>query len=116
METFFNTLRSAKNAEQVCRPHEAIKQFPDLSNIIAEKRKIRKLWQMYRNRVGKVELNILTYLIHDQVRVFCYRFEEYVKRQAGMVNTKSKPIQSRAFVTPISRPSKEGTELNLMPE
>jgi hypothetical protein len=42
IETFSNTLRSSKIAGQVCRPHEALKHFLDLSDIITEKRQIRK--------------------------------------------------------------------------
>ena len=44
IEIFSNTLRSSKIGGQVCLPHEAIKHFPDLSDIIAEKRQIRKRW------------------------------------------------------------------------
>ena len=36
IEAFTNTLRSAKIAGQVHRPREAIKYFPDLSDIVAE--------------------------------------------------------------------------------
>ena len=53
-------LRSAKIAGQVHRPLEAIKYFPDLSDIVAEKRWIRKRWQLYRQKADKVELNKLT--------------------------------------------------------
>ena len=42
---FTNTLRSAKIAGTVRRPHEAIQNFPDLSEIVAEKRRIRRRWQ-----------------------------------------------------------------------
>ena len=45
IEAFTNTLRSAKIAGTVRRPHEAIQHFPDLSEIVAEKRRIRRRWQ-----------------------------------------------------------------------
>ena len=84
IETFSNTLRSAKIAGQVCRPHEAIKHFPDLSDLITEKRQIRKRWQRYRNYEDKVELNRLTNLVHHQIREFrLQRFEEDVKKASG---------------------------------
>ena len=54
----------------MCRPHEAIKRFPDLSDIIAEKHEIRRHWQNYRQHVDKVELRRLTNLIHEQIREF----------------------------------------------
>jgi hypothetical protein len=49
IKTFSKTLRSAKIAGQVRRPHEAIRNFPDLNKEIAEKRQIRRRWQKYGN-------------------------------------------------------------------
>ena len=66
------------------RPYEAIKHFPDLSDLIAEKRQIRKRWQRYRNYEDKVELKRLTNLVHNQIREFrLQRFEEDVKKASG---------------------------------
>ena len=42
IEAFTNTLRSAKVAGTVRRPHEAMQYFPDLSEIVAEKLRIRR--------------------------------------------------------------------------
>ena len=48
------------------RPREAIKHFPDLSDIVAEKRLVKKRWQRYRKQEDKVELDRLTNLIHKK--------------------------------------------------
>jgi len=110
IETFSNTLRSAKIAGQVRRPHEAIQNFPDLSKEIAEKRQIRRRWQKYRNQEDKIELNRLTNLIHEKIREFrLTRFEQDVQRESdrGSIwkvanrikssrnNNNSPPIQGR---------------------
>jgi hypothetical protein len=78
IETFTNTLRSAKIAGQVNRPHEAIKHFPDLSELVAKKRQIRKRFQRCRQRADKMELNRLTNLIHNKIREF--RIQKFEKR------------------------------------
>jgi hypothetical protein len=70
IETFSNILRSAKIEGQVRRPHEAIRNFPNLGDVIAEKRQMRRRWQKYRNREDKTELNRLTNLIHDKIKEF----------------------------------------------
>ena len=70
IEAFANILRSAKIAGQVHRPREAIKQFPDLSDIVAEKRLVRKRWQSYRRKEDKAEFKRLTNLIHNEIREF----------------------------------------------
>ena len=81
IESFSNMLRSAKIAV-----HEAIKHFPDLRDIIAEKRQIRKQWQRYRNRVDKVELNRLTNFIKDQISEFCLKKIEDVQKVRDSVS------------------------------
>lgn len=103
--TISNTLRSAKIAGQVRRPHG-----PDLSYIIAEKCQTRKRWQRYKNRTDKVELNRLTNLIYDQIREF------RLKKAEDYVQIASWSIESRDLVTSITRPSKEGIELYSRPE
>ena len=70
IKTFSNTCRSAKIAGQVKRPYEAIKHFPDLSDLVVKKRQIRKRWQRCRQRADKIELNRLTDLIHNKIRGF----------------------------------------------
>jgi hypothetical protein len=70
IEAFTNTLRSAMIAGQVHRPCEAIKHFLDLSDMVAEKRLVRKQWQRYRKKEHKAELNRLTNLIHNEIREF----------------------------------------------
>ena len=64
IETFTNTLRSPKIAGQVHMPREAIKYFPDFSNIVTEKHLVRKQWQCYRRKEDKAELNINTFKYH----------------------------------------------------
>jgi len=109
IETFTNTLRSAKIAGQVNRPHEAIKHFPDLSDLVAKKRQIRKRWQGRRQRADKIELNRLTNLIHSKIREFhIQKLEKDVQtasesgtiwkmanRIRGSRTTDSPPIQGR---------------------
>ena len=70
IDTFTNTLRSAKIPGQVCRPHEAIKHFPNFSDIIAEKRPIRNRCKRHRNCVDKVELNRIATFVHHEIREF----------------------------------------------
>ena len=56
-------------------PHEAIQHFPDLSEIVAEERRIRRRWQRFKQFGDKVELNRLTNLIHDKIGDF--RIEKF---------------------------------------
>ena len=53
--TFSNTLKSAKFAGRVSRPHEAINHFPDLIYIAAEMRRIRRRWQRYKQDEKNVD-------------------------------------------------------------
>ena len=59
-----------KIAGTVRRPHEAIQHFPDLSEIVAEKRRIRRRWHRYKQFGDKVDLNRLINLMHDKIREF----------------------------------------------
>jgi hypothetical protein len=43
--------------------------FPDLSEIVAEKRRIRRRWRRYKQFEDKVKLNRLTNLIHDKISI-----------------------------------------------
>ena len=87
-EAFADTLRFAKIAKTVSLPHEAIQYFLDLSEIVAEKRRIRKRWRRYKQFGDKVELNRLTILTHENIREFCIKkFEEDVQdvRNSGNI-------------------------------
>ena len=67
IDNFSGTLISARKTVEINRPNEALKHFPDLDDIIAEKHQIRKRWQRYKQREDMVELNRLTNLIHKAI-------------------------------------------------
>ena len=82
-----NTLKSAKIAGKLNRPNEVINHFPNLSEIVAEKRRIRRRWQLYRQYEDKMELNRLTNLIHKHIREFrIEKFENDVQEASDSGN------------------------------
>ena len=52
------------------KAHEAIPYFPYPSQVIAEKRQMRNIWQKFKQREDKSELNRQTNLNHDKIRKF----------------------------------------------
>ena len=82
IEALSSTLVSARKTGEVEIAREAIPYFPDLSQVIAEKRRVRKRWQKYKLREDKIELNRLTNLIHDEIRDFrASNFEKEVQKE-----------------------------------
>ena len=62
------------------RQHGAINNFPDLSDIIAEKRRIWRRCQRYKQDDDTLELNRLINLIYKHIREFCIKkFENDVQ-------------------------------------
>jgi len=84
IEAFSNTLVSARRTGEVNRPQEALQHFPDLSDLIVEKRQARRRWQKYKQRKDKVEFNRLTNLIHKLIRDYrISRFEADIQEASN---------------------------------
>ena len=109
MEAFTNNLRSAKIAGTVSRPHEVIQYFPDLSEIVAEKRRIRRRWQRYKQFGDKVELSMTISAIFE-VR----NSRSMYRRSAVAMISGSWPIGSKVLVDMLTRPFMEEAVLNTL--
>ena len=56
--------------------------FPDLSNIVTEKRLIRGLWLRLKQHEEKVEINRLANLLHKHFREFrIEKFKNHLQQQ-----------------------------------
>ena len=82
IEALSNTLVTARKTGEVRKAHEATQHFPDLGQLVAEKRRARKRCQKYKQMSDKVELNRLTNLIHKEIRDFrASNFENEIQKE-----------------------------------
>jgi hypothetical protein len=83
----------------VSKPQEALQHFPDLSDLIVEKRQARRRGQKYKQSTDKAEFNRLTNLIHKLIRDYrISRFEADIQ-----VASNSRSVWKLANRVKISR-------------